>query len=210
MSAAPMAPRSAPRLIDVGDEQQRHDGAHEPGRIVATQVRRDAAAGDAADAAADLLDHDHEGQAEQHGPGEPVAELRADLAVGGDPARVVVRGPGDQAGPEPADHADGGGCGGRRFDGDAGQIRHPRGPPATVRRVLTGTGRTGLVPVDCGRPVFGAAWSVDGSGGRAVGPISGRVRRRSRPSADGPSAPADGQRLYRSGRGDIGSGSQSA
>lgn len=79
------------------------------------------------------------------------------------------------------------GCGARRFDGAPGQSRHPRRPPGTVRRVLTGTGRIGFVPVNCGRPAFGAAWSVDGSGGRAVGHASGCVRRTSRPSADGPS-----------------------
>ena len=48
---------------------------------------------------------DHEGQAEQHGPGEGVAELRADLAVGGDAAGVVVGGTGDEAGADAVEQA---------------------------------------------------------------------------------------------------------
>jgi hypothetical protein len=40
------------------------------------------------------------GVAEHQRPGQAVAELRADLGVGGDPAGVVIRRSGDQARPE--------------------------------------------------------------------------------------------------------------
>ena len=101
----------------VGDEKQGDDRPHQRGVILAPQVLRDAAPGDAADPAADLLDDDHEGEAEQHGPGEAVAELSSDLAVGRDPARVVVGRTGDQARAQPPDQAWGPGCG--EFSGDA-------------------------------------------------------------------------------------------
>ena len=54
------------------------------------------APGHAADLGGDLLDDHHQREAEQEGPGEAVAELGADLAVGADPARIVVGGAGDQ------------------------------------------------------------------------------------------------------------------
>ena len=58
---------------------------------MAAQVLRNADAGDAADARRDGLDHRHQREAEQHRPGEAIAELCADLAVGRDAAGVVVR-----------------------------------------------------------------------------------------------------------------------
>ena len=80
----------------IGDEQQEHDRAQEPRRVVTAEVVGDAVAGHAADPRADRLDHGHQRKAEQHGPGEAVAELGADLAVGGDAARIVVRRAGHQ------------------------------------------------------------------------------------------------------------------
>ncbi len=75
------------------------DAARQPARIMAAQIAGDAEPGNAADARADLLDRRHQRIAEQQGPGEAVAELRADLGIGGDAARIVVGGAGDQAGP---------------------------------------------------------------------------------------------------------------
>ena len=70
---------------------------------MATQVLGDAETGDAADPGADLLDDDHQRQAEEHGPGQRVAVLGADLAVGRDAARVIVGRSRDQAGTEAPD-----------------------------------------------------------------------------------------------------------
>ena len=64
------------------------------------KILGDAVAGHAADPRGDLLDRGHQRKAEQHGPGEAIAELGADLAVGRDAARIVVGRAGDQAGPE--------------------------------------------------------------------------------------------------------------
>jgi len=72
---------------------------------MAAEVLGDASSRHAADPAADDLDDDHEGQAEQHGPGEAIAELRAHLAVGGDPTRIVVCGARDQSWAETPDQA---------------------------------------------------------------------------------------------------------
>ena len=57
------------------------------------------------DAAADLLDRDHQGIAEQHRPTDVEPQLCASLRVGGDAARVVVRRAGDKAGAEQAEPA---------------------------------------------------------------------------------------------------------
>ena len=67
---------------------------------MALQIAGDAGAGDTPDLGGDLLDDDHQREAEHEGPGEPVAELGADLAVGADSARIVVGGAGDEAGAE--------------------------------------------------------------------------------------------------------------
>ena len=50
--------------------------------------------------AGDFLDRHHQRKRQQHGPADAVAELRAGLAVGADPGRIVVGGAGDQAGAE--------------------------------------------------------------------------------------------------------------
>lgn len=70
---------------------------------MAAEVFGDAPVGDAADAGTDFLDDDHERQTEEHGPGKAVAELGADLALGGDATGVVVGRAGDEAGAEMAE-----------------------------------------------------------------------------------------------------------
>ena len=54
------------------------------------------------------------GEAKQHHPGHRVAELRAGLRIGGDPARIVVRGAGDQARSKPCQAIPCASCGRRR------------------------------------------------------------------------------------------------
>jgi len=56
--------------------------------------------GDAADPRRNFLDRHHQRKAQQHGPADAVTKLRAGLAVGADPRRIVVGGTGDQAGAE--------------------------------------------------------------------------------------------------------------
>src|SRR4029079_2694951 len=67
----------------------------------------DAVTAYAADPGGDRLDHGHQRKAEQHGPREPVAELGADLAIGRDAARIVVRSARHQSRPEAFQHCDG-------------------------------------------------------------------------------------------------------
>ncbi len=83
-------------------QQQPDDRVQQPGRVMRADVAGDALAGHAADARADLLDRRHQREAEQHHPAHRVAELRAGLRVGGDAARIVVGGAGDQSRAEPA------------------------------------------------------------------------------------------------------------
>jgi len=71
----------------------------------AAQIVRDSAPGHSADAPADLLDDNHERQAEQHRPRQAIAELRPHLTIGRNPSGVVVRDPRDQAGAKPPDLA---------------------------------------------------------------------------------------------------------
>ena len=104
----------SPEIGDIGDEQQRHHDAQQPARVVAPEVLRDAAPGDAADAGGDGLRHRHQRIAEQQDPGELIAELRADLAVGRDAARIVVGGAGDEAGSERAQNPSGEAAAARR------------------------------------------------------------------------------------------------
>ena len=59
-------------------------------------IARNAVPGDAADARGNFLDRHHQREAQQHGPADAVTELRAGLAVGADPRRIVVRRTGDQ------------------------------------------------------------------------------------------------------------------
>jgi hypothetical protein len=83
-------------INDIGDDEQKYDGAQKPHRVVASQVLRDAVTRDATDPGADRLDHGHQRKAKQHGPGEAVAELGAHLTVSGDSAWIIVCRPGHQ------------------------------------------------------------------------------------------------------------------
>lgn len=95
------------QVDNVRHDQQDDDGTQKPCRVVTPQVLGDALAGDAADAGADRLDHRHQREAEQHGPGEAIAELGAHLAVGGDTAGIIVGGAGDEAGAQAFQEAQG-------------------------------------------------------------------------------------------------------
>ena len=64
------------------------------------QIARDPRAGDPADLRGDLLDRDHQRKAEDEGPRQTITKLGADLAVGADPAGIVVGRARDQARPE--------------------------------------------------------------------------------------------------------------
>ena len=64
------------------------------------KIAGDPLAGDATDPGADLLNCDHQWIAEQHGPRDRKAELRAGLAIGANAAGVVVRCSGDEPGSE--------------------------------------------------------------------------------------------------------------
>ena len=90
-------------IDDIRHEQQPDDRAQQPGRVMRADVAGNALAGHPAHARADLLDRRHQREAEQHHPAQRVAELRARLRVGGDPARIVVGGAGDQSRAEPAE-----------------------------------------------------------------------------------------------------------
>ena len=81
------------------------DRVEQPARIVHADVAGDAVAGHPADARADLLDRRHQREAEQHHPAHRVAELRAGLRIGGDAARIVVGGAGDQSRAEPGEQS---------------------------------------------------------------------------------------------------------
>ena len=110
-SASPMAPRSAPRLMMLAISSSTTIAPQQRHRIVAAQIGGDAETGDAADAGADLLNRGHQGIGEHHRPADGIAELRADLRIGGDAAGIVVGGAGDQSraelGPKAEFH---GGC----------------------------------------------------------------------------------------------------
>ena len=92
-------------IDEVGDKQQRNRKAQHPGRIVPPQVLRDPLPGYSADTGANSLDRCHQRVAEQHGPAKGIAELRSDLAVGGNAARIVVGCTGDQPRPQYAQQA---------------------------------------------------------------------------------------------------------
>ena len=88
------------QIDEVGEHEKQHDAAGQPRRIMPAQIAGDAEAGDAADARADLLDRHHQRVAEHQRPGQAIAELGADLRIGGDAAGVIIRGAGDQARPQ--------------------------------------------------------------------------------------------------------------
>src|SRR6185312_14756895 len=66
------------------------------------KIVRNAAPGDAADFGCNLLDNDHQGKAEQKGPRKLKSKLRANFAMRGDPARVVVCRSGYEARTQPS------------------------------------------------------------------------------------------------------------
>ena len=63
------------------------------------------APGDTADPGADFLNHRHQRETENHGPGEAVTELSADLAIGRDPAGIVIRGTSNETRPQTLEEA---------------------------------------------------------------------------------------------------------
>ena len=100
LAASAMAPRSAPILMVLAMNSSATTTIEQPRRIVPAHIARYAVAGDAADARGDFLDRRHQRKGQQHGPADAVAKLRAGLAVGADPRRIVVGGAGDQSRPE--------------------------------------------------------------------------------------------------------------
>ena len=81
----------------VGDEQQRHEACHGPGRKDPAHVGRKPVPGDASDPGADHLHRGHQRVEEKHDPEHVDPELRARLRVGGYAAGIIVRCPGDQS-----------------------------------------------------------------------------------------------------------------
>ena len=98
--ASAMAPRSAAMLMVLAMNSSATTTIEQPCRIMPADIAGNAVAGDAADARGDFLDRRHQRKRQQHGPADAVAELRAGLAVGADPRRIVVGRAGDQAGAE--------------------------------------------------------------------------------------------------------------
>ena len=82
--------------------------------------------------AGNFLDRHHQGIAEQHGPADAEAELRAGLAVGSDARRIVVRSAGDETGAEPSEKA----FGFARLAVLRFALRHPRFPAREPIRLL--------------------------------------------------------------------------
>ena len=80
----------------IRNQQQSDDRVEQPARIMRANVAGNPLPGGAAHARADLLDRRHQREAEQHHPAHCVAELSPGLGVGGDAARIVVGGAGDQ------------------------------------------------------------------------------------------------------------------
>ena len=77
------------------DEKPDQHEQHRRGQFV-RDVAREPLPRLPADPCADDLDRRHERQRQEHGPGQREAELRAGLAVGRDPARIVVGRAGDE------------------------------------------------------------------------------------------------------------------
>ena len=90
-------------------------------RIVFAEIGRETVGCHETDACADFLDAGHQRVRHQHRLEKTKAELTSDLRVGGDAARVVVRGPSDKTGartsqPAVRRHL-------RRSPGDEGRFR---------------------------------------------------------------------------------------
>ncbi len=60
---------------------------------MSAEILRDTMPGNTANPSTDLLDCRHQREAEHHGPGQTISELRTDLTVGCDTAGIVVRRP---------------------------------------------------------------------------------------------------------------------
>jgi hypothetical protein len=73
----------------------------QPARIMPREIAGDSMAGRSPDARTDLLNSDHQGIGEEHGPADAIAELRAGLAVGPDARRIVIGRSGDQTWTKP-------------------------------------------------------------------------------------------------------------
>jgi hypothetical protein len=85
---------------DVGEQQQPNDGLQYAVGVMPRDIRGDAAASRAPDARANFLNDRHERIGKKQCPADREAELRACLRIGGDAARIVVRGAGDEAWPK--------------------------------------------------------------------------------------------------------------
>ena len=67
---------------------------------MAPQISGNPSPGDTPDFRSNFLDHDHQWKAENECPGQPISKLGTDLAVGADPAWIIIRGPGNQPRPK--------------------------------------------------------------------------------------------------------------
>jgi len=67
---------------------------------VPAHISGEAFASDTADLSADHLDRAHERIGQKQSPNQAVTELGPRLGIGGDAARIVIRGAGDEPGPE--------------------------------------------------------------------------------------------------------------
>lgn len=83
------------KIDNIGDKQEQYNDSQQLYGIVPPKIVGDADPGHLADAGTNFLKDRHQREAEQHRPSMAVAELRSDLTVGGDPARIVVCGTGD-------------------------------------------------------------------------------------------------------------------
>ena len=88
---------SAAILMMFATSSSRHDRVQQPGRIVLCDVRGKAFAGHPTDARADQLNSHHEREGEERRPQNRIADACPDLRIGGDAARIVIGGAGDQA-----------------------------------------------------------------------------------------------------------------
>jgi hypothetical protein len=91
------------QIDDIRNQQKpNHENKQRPW-IMASQIARNARAGHAADFRSDFLYRHHQRETEQECPAEPIAELRADLAVGTDTRGIVIRCTCNQPGAKPGE-----------------------------------------------------------------------------------------------------------
>ena len=84
----------------VCEQQQSDEAVQQPGRIMAAYIGSDAFARNAADTRARHLNTHHERESKECGPQHSIPESCARLRVGGDSARIIICGAGDESGPE--------------------------------------------------------------------------------------------------------------